>query len=225
MAMAALLGLAGCHEAYGGGFIGAPLDGGPIGVFNARAKFGFSFQCDAGVKGELAYHDTSTKGPFPGLRFHGSVDNVLIEVVPDDPATPEDETVVEPAAKCEEIAEAPAAHFEGSYRSLERRLLSKPPGRFNVLVFDQGEPSRLRGDFTGDGFAIDSRAAPTTATPGAAISRAATSRRSDLEGWLSRPGSPGQPGGHGFECVTVAGTAVWPISRALSVFTYAGVWF
>ena len=42
-----------------------------------------------------------------------------------------------------------------SYRSLERRLLSKPPGRFNVLVFDQGEPSRLRGDFTGDGFAVE----------------------------------------------------------------------
>ena len=155
IALASLLGLAGCHEAYGGGFIGAPLDGGPVGVFNVRAKFGFTFQCDAGVKGEITYLDASTKGVFAGLRLHGTVDSVLIEVVPDDPSTPEDETVVKPAATCEEVVEAPAAHFEGSYRSLERRLLSKPPGRFNVLVFDQGEPSRLRGDFTGDGFAIE----------------------------------------------------------------------
>ena len=160
MALAALLGLAGCHQAYGGGFIGAPLDGGPIGVFNGNAKFGFNFQCDDGVKGEIVYHDTSTKGAFLGLRLHGTVDKVLIEVVPDDPATPEDETVVEPAATCEEIVEAPAAHFEGNYRSLERRLLSKPPGRFNVLVFDQGEPSRLLGDFTGDGFAIELTGGP-----------------------------------------------------------------
>ena len=160
MVLAALLGLAGCHEAYGGGFIGEPLDGGPIGVFNARAKFGFSFQCDAGVKGQITYHDISTKGPFPGLRIHGTVETVLIEVVSDDPTTPEDETEVEPATTCEEIVEAPAAHFQGSYRSLERWLLSKPPGRFNVLVFDQGEPSRLLGDITGDGFAIELAGGP-----------------------------------------------------------------
>jgi hypothetical protein len=161
MALAALLGLAGCHEAYGGGFIGAPLDGGPVGVFNARAKFGFTFQCDAGVKGELTYQDLSTKGPFPGLRLHGTVDTVLIEVVDDNPETPDVvETKVVPAATCEDVVEAPAAHFEGNYRSLERRLLSKPPGRFNVLVFDHGEPSRLLGDFTGDGFAIELTGGP-----------------------------------------------------------------
>ena len=114
MALASLLGLAGCHEAYGGGYIGGPLDGAPIGVFNKDARFGFSFQCDAGVKGEITYLDASTKVPFAGLRLHGTVDQVLIEVVPDDPATPEiDETVVEPAATCEDVVEAPAAHFPG----------------------------------------------------------------------------------------------------------------
>ena len=30
-----------------------------------------------------------------------------------------------------------------------------PPGQFTVLVFDQGEPGRRRGDFTGDVFSIE----------------------------------------------------------------------
>ena len=153
VALATALALAGCHEARGGGYIGTPVDGSP--VFNGEASFGFNFQCDGGVKGEITYHDKSTKGAFAGLRLHGTVENVLIEVVPDDPETPVDETVVEPAATCEELIEAPAAHFEGSYRSQEKKLQSKPRGRFHVLVFDQGEPSRSAGDFTGDGFSIE----------------------------------------------------------------------
>jgi hypothetical protein len=164
MALATVLVLAGCHEAYGGGYIDEPLDGIPVGVFNGDAKFGFNFQCEDGVKGQITYHDTSTKELgvlYPGLRLHGTVKNVFIEVVPDDPdTTEEDETVVEPAATCEEVIEAPAAHFEGSYRSQETRLRSAKPGRFNVLVFDQGVPSRPNELITGDGFAIQLELGP-----------------------------------------------------------------
>ena len=61
MALAAALVLAGCHEARGGGYIGAPpVVGGPM--FNGSANFGFNFQCDANrVKGQITYHDSSTK--------------------------------------------------------------------------------------------------------------------------------------------------------------------
>jgi hypothetical protein len=157
MSLAAVLVLAGCHEAYGGGYIGDPVDPVPVGTFNGDAKFGFNFQCDDGVKGQITYHDTSTKGAFPGLRLHGTVDKVLIDGVPAD--------------TCEEIVEAQAAHFEGSYRSLERRYASKPRGRFNVFVFDQGEPSRPRGDFTGDGFSIELHGVPNV-VPYAGYTRA-----------------------------------------------------
>jgi len=64
-------------------------------------------------------------------------------------------TVVELASTCEQVVEAPAAHFEGSYQSKDTTILSAMPGRFNILVGDQGEPGRSRGDFTGDGFSID----------------------------------------------------------------------
>ena len=59
VALATTLVLAGCHEAQGGGYIGAPAQGSP--VFNGRADFGFNFQCDDGVKGQITYHDSSTK--------------------------------------------------------------------------------------------------------------------------------------------------------------------
>lgn len=143
-ALAALLTLSACHEARGGGYIGVPVDGSP--VFNGRADFGFNFQCDAGVKGQITYHDTSTKGAFPGLRLHGTVDKVLIEGVP--------------AASCEEVIEAQAAHFEGRYRSQDTTLPPMLPSRFNVLVFDQGEPSRPGGGFDGDGFSIQLEGGP-----------------------------------------------------------------
>ena len=41
-------------------------------------------------------------------------------------------------------------------------LMSKPPGRFNVLVFDQGEPGRTKDPafVTGDGFSIDLTGGP-----------------------------------------------------------------
>jgi hypothetical protein len=158
VALATTLVLAGCHQAYGGGYIGAPAEGSP--VFNRRADFGFNFQCDNGVKGELVYHDSSTKVSvggvlFPGLRLHGTVDSILV----DDDLDPLTEAV--PANTCEEIVESQWAQFHGSYRSQQKGLLSAAPGRFTVLVFDQGEPGGTKDpQITGDGFSIDLKGGP-----------------------------------------------------------------
>ena len=158
MALATLLGLAGCHEAYGGGYIGEPLDGRPDRrLQRAMQASASASQCDAGVKGQITGLDTSTKGAFPGsgsTALWTSPDRGR----PGRSATPEvDQTVVQPAATCEEVVEASRRPmFEGTYRSQDKAAaVSKPPGRFIVLVFDQGEPGRPRGDFTGDGFAIE----------------------------------------------------------------------
>ena len=158
VALATTLVLAGCHEAQGGGYIGAPAEGSP--VFNGRADFGFNFQCDDGVKGQITYHDSSTKvsvggALFPGLRLHGTVDKVLIDddLDLDTPAVPAD--------SCEEIVESRWAQFQGSYRSQQKNLLSAAPGRFTVLVFDQGEPGGTKDpQITGDGFSIDLKGGP-----------------------------------------------------------------
>jgi hypothetical protein len=158
VALATTLVLAGCHQAYGGGYIGAPAEGSP--VFNRRADFGFNFQCDDGVKGELVYHDSSTKVSatgvlFPGLRLHGTVDTILID---DDLDL---DTPPVPANSCEELAESQWAEFQGSYRSQQKGLLSATPGRFTVLVFDQGEPGGTKDpQITGDGFSIDLKGGP-----------------------------------------------------------------
>jgi hypothetical protein len=158
VALATTLVLAGCHQAYGGGYIGAPAAGSP--AFNGRADFGFNFQCDDGVKGELVYHDSSTKVSlggvlFPGLRLHGTVENILVDddLDLDTPAVPAD--------TCEEIVESRWAQFEGSYRSQQKSLLSAAPGRFTVVVFDQGEPGGTKDpQITGDGFSIDLKGGP-----------------------------------------------------------------
>ena len=168
MALATALLLAGCHEAQGGGYISDPVPGGvipvnPLDNYETDANFGFNFQCDDGVKGQITYHDgpstiQSELGEpetFPEIRLHGTVEKVFIEVL-DDPTTPADETGVVLAKTCEDIVHAPGAHFEGSYRSQDTKLLSAVPGRFNVGVFDQREPGRslADGDINGDGFAI-----------------------------------------------------------------------
>jgi hypothetical protein len=173
MALAPLLMLTACHEAYGGGYIGDPVPGGvipvnPLDDYSGDANFGFNFTCDAdGIKGEITYHDdpSTVNVPvdpeypygdlepklFPEIRLHGTVEKVYIEVL-DDPTTPEEETVIL-AKTCEDIVHAPGAHFEGSYRSQEEDGSS---GRFNVGVFDQREPGRslAEGDIKRDGFAI-----------------------------------------------------------------------
>ena len=47
------------------------------------------------------------------------------------------------------------AQFEGSYRSQNKTLRTKPAGRFVVVVFDQGEPGVGDPVITGDGFSIE----------------------------------------------------------------------
>jgi hypothetical protein len=82
------------------------------------------------------------------VRLHGVVDPVFIT-----------------APECETAAQIflDAAQFEGTYRSQDTRLLSAPPGRFTVLVFDQGEPGRTTDTFvTGDGFSIELVGGPYT---------------------------------------------------------------
>jgi hypothetical protein len=154
VALATTLVLAGCHEAQGGGYIGQVVPQTTNPIYNARADFGFNFQCDDGVKGQITYHDASTSASlgglvFPDLRIHGTVENILVDddMDPDTPAVPAD--------TCEEIVEARWAQFEGSYRSQDTKLRTKPAGRFVVVVFDQGEPGVGDPVITGDGFSIE----------------------------------------------------------------------
>ena len=158
IALAAAVTLAAC-DGTGGGYIGAPSEGSP--VFNGRADFGFNFQCDDGVKGQITYHDSSTDSTglfYTGLRLHGTVENVLVD---DDPL---DTSPAVPAVTCEDVVETPWAQFQGTYRSQETNLLSKGSGKFTVLVFDQGEPGRTRDpNITGDFFSIDLKLGPYAA--------------------------------------------------------------
>ena len=155
MALAALLAMGGCR-AYGGGYIGAPLDSGLPSVYDGDASFGFNFTCEmnkrakqATIRGVITYHDSgvSTVGgvDFPEIRVQGTVDPILVERV----------TTCKQAA--EMFAGIPAAQFEGTYRSQDSTVpVSEPPGQFTVMVFDQGEPGRTRWtDVTGDEFSID----------------------------------------------------------------------
>jgi hypothetical protein len=171
MALAALLTFGAC-KATGGGQIGDPVPSGTLpidveppfeiggGSFTGDANFGFNFTCGmtaknkAVIKGQITYHDTGTSvvdtKTFKPIRLHGVVDPFFTT-----------------AANCEQAAQIflDAAQFEGTYRSQETSLLSKPPGRFTVLVFDQGEPGRTKDPafVTGDGFAIDLKGGPYTA--------------------------------------------------------------
>jgi hypothetical protein len=160
VALAAAITLAAC-DGKGGGYINGPIPQTTNPVFNGRADFGFTFQCDAGVKGEITYHDTSTKvSPvstvlFPGLRLHGTVTNVLVDT------NPNDTIPAQPATTCDDVVETPWAQFQGTYRSQETKLLSKAPGVFTVVVFDQGEPGSSRDPIiTGDFFSIDLKGGP-----------------------------------------------------------------
>ena len=152
MALAAVLGLGAC-KADGGGFIGAPLEGGPVGVYDGDANFGFNFTCHvdkrdrAVIRGKITYHDSGLSSvggvDFPEIRLNGTVDPFFTT-----------------AETCEEAAEIflDAALFEGTYRPQGKTpgvLGSAREGRFIVQVFDQGEPGSSDGDITGDGFAIE----------------------------------------------------------------------
>jgi hypothetical protein len=154
LALGAALVLAAC-KADGGGYIGEPLPGGPVSVYHGTANFGFNFTCRmdgranrAVIKGVITYHDSaaSTVGGlnFPEIRLHGIVDPFFVENV----------------STCEEAAQAfpDGAQFEGIYRP-QGPTPGVPgnarDGRFTVQVFDQGEPARPGGDFTGDSFSIE----------------------------------------------------------------------
>jgi hypothetical protein len=150
MALAAVLTLGAC-KATGGGQIDDPVPGEPEGTFTGEANFGFNFTCEmrdnnkAVIKGEITYHDTGTSTvegvDFPEVRLHGVVDPMTFT-----------------APDCEAAAQLflDAAQFDGTYRSQDTSLTSALPGRFNVLVFDQGEPGRTNDPafVTGDGFSI-----------------------------------------------------------------------
>jgi hypothetical protein len=171
VAVAAVLTLGACR-ATGGGQIDDPVPSGVLptgdidGVYTGEANFGFNFTCEmtdknkAVIKGEITYHDTGTSVieglPFGEVRIHGVVDPIFVT-----------------APECETAAEVffDGAQFEGTYRSQDTTLLSKPPGRFTVLVFDQGEPGRTKDPafVPGDGFAIELTG---TGAPYAAYTRA-----------------------------------------------------
>ena len=53
MALAAVLVLGACR-ADGGGFIGDPLEGGPVSVYQGDAEFGFTFYCEMDGEEEQA---------------------------------------------------------------------------------------------------------------------------------------------------------------------------
>src|SRR5215203_5140704 len=171
VAVAAILTLGACR-ATGGGQIDDPAPSGVLptgdidGVYTGEANFGFNFTCEmtdknkAVIKGEITYHDTGTSVieglPFGEVRIHGVVDPIFVT-----------------DHECETAAEIffDVAQFEGTYRSQDTTLLSKPPGRFTVLVFDQGEPGRTKDPafVPGDGFAIELTG---TGAPYAAYTRA-----------------------------------------------------
>ncbi|HYI57967.1 MAG TPA: hypothetical protein VEX66_07355 [Microlunatus sp.] len=161
MALAVILTLGACR-ATGGGKIDDPVPSGVLptgdinGSFTGEANFGFNFTCEmkiknkAVIKGQITYHDTGSSKigteiglkTFRPIRLHGVVDAVTLR-----------------AETCEAAAQVflDAAQFDGTYRSQEAGLTSKPAGRFTVLVFDQGEPGVSRDPLfvTGDGFAIE----------------------------------------------------------------------
>ncbi len=64
MALATVLLLGAC-KADGGGYVGEPLPGGPVSVFDGDANFGFNFTCHmdrrdrAVIRGQITYHDSA----------------------------------------------------------------------------------------------------------------------------------------------------------------------
>jgi len=157
VALAALLTMGACRATGGGQIDDLPPSGvfpiGDIdGTFTGEANFGFNFTCEmtaknkAVIRGEITYHDTGTSViegvPYGEVRIHGVVDAVYLT-----------------AESCETAAQdyLDMAQFNGTYRSQDTSLMSALPGRFSVLVFDQGEPGRTKDPafVTGDGFSIE----------------------------------------------------------------------
>lgn len=149
--------LGGC-TARGGGQIGAPLPDSVPATFSDAANFGFTLTCGiennkAVVRGQLQYHDHGASEidrgdiglgllEFGEVKIHGELDPMITS-----------------AATCDEVertmGSSGSALFQGRYRPDDLALPVIGEGRFTVQLFDQGEPARPGGDFTGDGFAIE----------------------------------------------------------------------
>ena len=149
LALVTLVCLGAC-KASGGGYIDEPVAGGPVSVFEGRAHFAFNCSCEdkpgdqPRIEGHLTYSDDPSviSGvEFPAIELRGTVDAL--------PPGSGFTSCAEAAAAYEGL---PAVLFEGTYRSPGDTV---PPGRFTVLVFDQGEPGQSVGDVTGDSFAIE----------------------------------------------------------------------
>jgi hypothetical protein len=164
MALTMLLVVGAC-KATGGGYIGEPLPGGPVSVYNGDANFGFTFTCamqganKAMIGGQITYHDSATSSIvlvngtpptlFPEIKIHGVVDPFFVPNV----------------STCQQAAQAfpNGAQFDGTYCPQSQTVCvpgKAGTGRFTVQVFDQGEPARPGGDFTGDSFSIGLQGGP-----------------------------------------------------------------
>ena len=158
LALAAVVTLGAC-KATGGGQIDEPVPSGVLArsIIQRRlqgdANFGFNFTCEVTaknkevIKGEITYHDTGTSNvegvDFPEIRLHGVVDADHLN-------RPRLRGGGPAASLMQPNSTAPTG-------PRTRVCSRRPPGRFNVLVFDQGEPGRTKDPafVTGDGFSID----------------------------------------------------------------------
>jgi hypothetical protein len=168
MALVAALGLGAC-KATGGGYVGAPLDGGVIGHYAGDANFGFNFTCEVDtaknrtvIKGEITYHDDPSNVSlveYPEIRLHGTVKDIVFLNLSDCGDAVDELFGGDPTAGTP-FDGIPTAEFEGTYRPQDTDVTlpvgeTMPEGTFTVLVGDQGEPARPGGEFTGDLFSIE----------------------------------------------------------------------
>ena len=147
LALAAVLTLGACR-ATGGGYL--PPEGG-VGLFQTQANFGFNFTCEmdtvknrAVIRGTITYHDDPSMNPgaLKGIRLNGTVDPILLK-----------ETECEDLTTLPEFDRNKLAAFRGVYRSQDTTLpATNRQGRFEIVVWDEGEPSRQFSD--GDYFDI-----------------------------------------------------------------------
>ncbi len=149
--------MTGC-QARGGGSLPPATD--ITGNFQSTATFGFTLTCGiqkgkAVVRGQLSYHDHGPStifneaslliGTFSQVALHGELDPIITSAKT---CKEKDLSAVFPGT----------AQFVGRYtpQTLDPTIpdhLEK--GKFNVFVFDQGEPGRTSGTTTGDAFSIE----------------------------------------------------------------------
>jgi hypothetical protein len=117
----ALLLLAGCDKATGGGWIPGTMD--------AQANFGFTVKCrttQASDGSPIAnLYDGQIEWNDGAIRFHGDVQPVQM------------------TGSCEDVHQpAVTVFFQGTYRPKPNGL----PGSFVAMVTDGGEPGTINGD-------------------------------------------------------------------------------